>query len=263
VDEALDDTGDAALIAAVRGGRADAYGELYQRHLAAARRAAGSLAGSVAEREDLIAEAFMLVLRALRNGRGPVMEFRPYLLVTIRNVAISSSRRAIPVAMYELPERLLADAVVDDPVTARLHAELAAEAFVRLPERWRKVLWRTEIEGESPAAIADQLGLTANGVSALACRAREGLRQAYLELHLPDQRKGACRTTRSQLAAWVRRGMPHGSMKRITKHIDRCAGCRAEAADLAEINYELCPVIAPQFSAYPGSSRLAATRRAL
>jgi RNA polymerase sigma factor (sigma-70 family) len=230
---------DAALIAAVRAGDAAAYGLLYERHLAAARRAATALASSVVEREDLVAEAFTLVLRALRNGRGPLLEFRPYLLVTIRNVAISSSRRCVPVALYEVPERLLADAFMDDPVTARIHAGVAAAAFARLPERWRMVLWHTEIEGESPAALAPRLGLSANGVAALACRAREGLRQAYLELHLPDRRPGDCQITRGQLAAWVRRGMSQGSMKRIARHLDRCAGCRAEAADLRRINYEL------------------------
>jgi len=39
------------------------------------------------------------------------------------------------------------------------------------------VLWHTEIEGARPAEVAALLGLTANGVAALAYRAPEGLRQ--------------------------------------------------------------------------------------
>jgi hypothetical protein len=62
---------DAALIAAVRRGDTNAYGVLYQRHLRAAKRAAACLAATASEREDLVAEAFTRVLRALRSGRGP------------------------------------------------------------------------------------------------------------------------------------------------------------------------------------------------
>ena len=39
-------------------------------------------------------------------------------------------------------------------------------------------------EGQSPGEIAPLLGLTANGVSAMAFRAREGLRKAFLQAHV-------------------------------------------------------------------------------
>ena len=74
---------------------------------------------------------------------------------------------------------------------------MIARAFASLPERWQAVLWHTEIEGARPADVAPLLGLTANGVAALAYRAREGLRQAYLQMRprpgrrrLPDLGRG-------------------------------------------------------------------------
>ena len=62
----------------------------------------------------------------------------------------------------------------------------AARAFQSLPERWQLVLWHLEVEGQKPADIAPLLGISANSVSALAYRAREGLRQAFVSMHAQD-----------------------------------------------------------------------------
>jgi hypothetical protein len=79
---------------------------------------------------------------------------------------------------------------------------LIAPAFDTLPERWRTVLWHTEVEGESPSQVGPLLGLTPNGVLALAYRAREGLRQAYLQVHLLDETSGGrCRSTMERLGS--------------------------------------------------------------
>jgi RNA polymerase sigma factor (sigma-70 family) len=76
---------------------------------------------------------------------------------------------------------------------ARAEARLITRAFSRLPERWRTVLWHLEVEGKAPAEVAPVFGLSANGVSALAMRAREGLRQAYLQEHIGTNIPAACR----------------------------------------------------------------------
>ena len=51
------------------------------------------------------------------------------------------------------------------------------------------VLWHTEVEQQKPADIAPLLGMSANSVSALAYRAREGLRQAFLSQHADRSRR--------------------------------------------------------------------------
>jgi len=163
---------DAALIAAVRGGDIAAYGELYDRHLAAARRVAAAIAADQAERDDLIAEGFTRVLRILRSGEGPDEDFRPYLLTTIRNTMISWRRRDSAVSLVaEVPD-VLPGAGRDEPVGSRLHATVAADAFASLPERWRTVLWHAEVMGARPRDIAPLLGIEPNAVSALLIRAR-------------------------------------------------------------------------------------------
>jgi len=240
----LDRNSDAELIAAVRRGDSDAYGVLYERHLHAAQRAATCLSSTAAEREDLVADAFTKVLRALRAGHGPEEEFRAYLLVTMRNAAISTSRGASVSLYADVPESYLA-AAAGDPVLNRWDAAAAATAFASLPERWRTVLWHTEIEDETPAAIAPLLGLRPNGVAALAYRAREGLRQAYLQAHLPAVEGRECRATVSKLPGWVRRSVPVPLGHKISRHLAACADCRDRADALAKVNDELRACVAP------------------
>ena len=233
---------DADLIAAVRLGDTDAYGQLYERHLPAAKRAASCLAKDAAAREDLVADAFARVLSALRAGNGPLRDFRPYLLVTLRNTAISIARTTSESLYAEVPD-LVGDSAVGDPVLERWHASAAADAFASLPERWRMVLWHTEIEGESPATIAKRLGLSPNSVAALAYRAREGLRQAYLRAHLSAVEESDCRATVTKLAGWVRNSGPLG--RRTSRHLASCSDCRGRADTLASVNNELRASVLP------------------
>jgi RNA polymerase sigma factor (sigma-70 family) len=242
---------DAALIESVRGGDITAYGELYDRHYGAARRVAATIADGEAERDDLVAEGFTRVLRILRSGEGPDEDFRPYLLTTIRNTLISWRRRDSAVSLVaEVPD-VLPSAGSDDSVGSRVHATVAADAFASLPERWRTVLWRTEIEGEAPARIAEDFGMTPNGVAALAYRAREGLRQAYLDQHIPAARRRNCRIVSGQLARWVRDDIGDHKANRITTHLTRCADCRELAGGLRQLNQELPAAVAPLILGVP------------
>ncbi|MFL6144604.1 MAG: sigma-70 family RNA polymerase sigma factor [Labedaea sp.] len=246
---------DAELIAAVRRGDTRAYGLLYERHLAVAKRAASCLAATPAEREDLVAEGFTRVLQTLRSGRGPDLDFRPYLLVTLRHLAINAARRTPNTALFaDVPDTYLPQH--DDPTDARLRGSEAAAAFAELPQRWRVVLWHTEVEGESPAAIAPMLGMTPNGVAALAYRAREGLRQAYLRAHLPAVQRRECRKAADKLAAWVRGSISPPQQRKVSAHLERCPHCRALADDLAEVNGELRAILPPIVLGAPALSWL-------
>ncbi len=243
--EALEPPPDAELIKAVRAGDVSAFGVLYERHLVAATRAAGCLASTRAEREDLVAEAFTRVLRVLREGRGPNEEFRPYLLVTMRNMAISGASRGVPVSLYaDVPDVSPAGGA-DGRVIDRWDASAAAEAFASLPERWRVVLWHTEVENEPPASVARLLGMRPNSVAALAYRAREGLRQAYLRMHAPEPPRRECRSTVDKLAGYVRRNVPLPLSRKIGKHLHGCPDCRARADTLGKINSELRGLLGP------------------
>jgi len=201
---------------------------------------------TAAEREDLVAEAFTRVLQVLRSGRGPAQEFRPYLLVTMRHAAINAARRTPSTALFaDVPDSYL-PMVTEDPVAARVRGDEAASAFAELPDRWRQVLWHTEVEGASPASIAPMLGMTPNGVAALAYRAREGLRQAYLRGQLPPVvDRGDCRAATDKLAGWVRRSISAPQSRKLAAHLDHCERCSELAAGLREVNGDLGATATP------------------
>ncbi|MEV6607530.1 sigma-70 family RNA polymerase sigma factor [Kutzneria sp. NPDC051319] len=240
---------DAELIDSVRSGNTQAYGSLYERHVGAAYNLARQLTRSTAEADDLVAEAFAKVLDTLRDGRGPDSAFRAYLLTALRHTAYDKTRRdrklelAEDVTTVASPEAISVQ--FKDTAVSGLERSLAAKAFARLPERWQAVLWHTEIEGMSPADVAPLLGLTANGVSALAYRAREGLRQAYLQVHLAESTADRCRATVDRLGAWTRGGLSKRETAQVETHLDECERCRALAAELADVNGALRAVIAP------------------
>ncbi|MER6993167.1 sigma-70 family RNA polymerase sigma factor [Saccharopolyspora hirsuta] len=241
---------DAELIDAVRSGDGEAFGLLYERHVGAAHAMARQVTKSQAEADDVVSEAFAKVLGLLRDGRGPTDAFRAYLLTAVRHGAYdraNKAKRTQTVDDVETVPNIDISQPFRDPAVENEERSLIAEAFNRLPERWQMVLWHVEIEGESPSKVAPMLGMTANGVSALAYRAREGLKQQYLQVHLmkmaaePD----ACRSAIDRLGAWTREGLSKRETAQVNAHLDDCDRCSAVAAELMEINGSLKVFVAP------------------
>src|SRR5579875_485925 len=237
---------DADLIRASRSGDTAAYGCLYERHVGAARALATRLMRGPAEVDDVVAEAFARVLDLLHRGGGPEDAFRPYLLTAVRRVAYDRFRAESRQVVSGEMEAFDPGQPFIDPAVAGLERTMIARAFLSLPERWRAVLWHTEIEGAKPAEVAALLGLSANGVAALAYRAREGLRQAYLQMHLSTVRQ-ECRPVAEKLGAYVRGGLSKRDEAAVTAYLEHCADCRATCAELADVNVALRGVVAPIF----------------
>ncbi|MDQ0383059.1 sigma-70 family RNA polymerase sigma factor [Amycolatopsis thermophila] len=226
---------DAELIEAVRAGDVLAYDRLFRRHLPAARRVASMVWRDRSEVDDLVAESFLRVFAAIRDGKGPAGRFRPYLLVTLRNLALDWGRRR------DRCDAAAADREdgapgVEEIVVDRLTGEVALAAFRTLPARWRYVLWHIELAGTWPGQLAGELGLSPNGVAALAARAREGLRQAFLQAHVPAASAPECREVRRRLAAWTRADVTDRQRRVIATHLEGCPECRRVAALLDNVN---------------------------
>ena len=226
---------DADLIRAVRAGDLLAYDRLFRRHLPAARRVAGMMWRDRAEVDDLVAESFLRVFAAIRDGAGPAERFRPYLLVTLRNLAMDWGRRRERCDPWAAARDERAPGV-EEIVIDRLTGEVAKSAFETLPPRWRYVLWHTEMLGTGPGKLAGELGMTANGVAALAVRAREGLRQAFLQAHVPATGAEECRTVRRRLGAWTRGKVTARQGRAVSAHLAQCPKCHRVAAALETVN---------------------------
>lgn len=240
---------DAELITAVRRGDTAAFGVLFARHSAAATAVARRyLQGSDAD--DAVAGAFEKVLAVLRAGKGPDVAFRAYLFTVVRRRAVEmleGGRRAAPTDDDHVFESAVGPlASSEDPALKGFEDRTVARAFQALPERWRSVLWYTDIEGRAPAEVAPALGMTPNAVSALAYRAREGLRQAYLQAHLADVADDdGCARTNAQLGAYVRGGLSRRESTRVEEHLESCARCRAVALELADLAVGMRATVAP------------------
>lgn len=243
--ESAEQRGDAELIVATRDGDTTAYAELYERHVDAASRLARILTHDRVEADDLVSETFAKLLAVLRGGRGPDLAFRAYLLTTLRNTFYDRARRDRKVEFTDDLSRHDTGEPFEDTAVAGQERRYAARAFRRLPERWQVVLWHTEVEGETAAQVAPLLGLTPNGVSALAYRARERLKQMYLQEHIADSPAAECRWTADRLGARVRGGLSPRDEIKVDDHRRRCTACELLFTELAEVNSGIRGVVAP------------------
>ncbi|WP_251077097.1 sigma-70 family RNA polymerase sigma factor, partial [Streptomyces benahoarensis] len=249
---------DAALISAMRAGDDGAYEELYRRHAEAVRRYARNCCRDAHTAEDLTGEVFARTLQAVRGGAGPDTAVRAYLLTTVRRVAAAWAKTA---KREQLVEDFAVFAVsaagtsmdagggpgsgvdLGADVRAMQEAErtLAMRAFRSLPERYQTVLWHTTVEEETPSQVAPLLGLTANATAVLAHRAREGLKQAYLQAHVSQSLTagGDCARYADRLGAYARGGLRMRAERGLRKHLDACAQCRLAAREVADVNQRI------------------------
>ncbi|MFJ8488539.1 sigma-70 family RNA polymerase sigma factor [Streptomyces sp. NPDC094038] len=250
---------DSQLIERMRAGDDSAYEELYRRHADAVRRYARTCCRDGHTADDLTAEVFARMLQAVRGGSGPEYAVRAYLLTSVRRVAaqwIKSARREQLVDDFALfaahagrgsegPDDTASlgsfgaglDPGADVRAMHEAEQSMAMQAFRSLPERWQAVLWHTEVEDESPSEVAVLFGLDANGTRVLASRAREGLKQAYLQAHvsaaLVDDEE--CARYADQLGGYARRKLRVRAERGLRKHLEECARCRLAAAQIEEV----------------------------
>ncbi|NEC26105.1 sigma-70 family RNA polymerase sigma factor, partial [Streptomyces sp. SID8111] len=242
---------DSDLIARMRAGEDAAYEELYRRHAPAVRRYARTCCRDGHTADDLTAEVFARMLQAVRGGSGPEHAVRAYLLTSVRRVAATWTQSARREQLVDDFATFAAQAAQlshpSDTDTLELGADvramheaeqsLAMQAFRSLPERWQAVLWHTEVEDESPSEVATLFGLDANGTRVLASRAREGLKQAYLQAHVSAAlaEDESCARHADQLGTYARGRLRTRAERGLRKHLEECARCRLAATQIQEV----------------------------
>ncbi|MFD4129285.1 sigma-70 family RNA polymerase sigma factor [Streptomyces globisporus] len=243
---------DARLIEDMRAGDDQAYEELFRRHSGAVLRYARSCCRDAHTADDLTAEVFARTLQAVRGGKGPTEAVRAYLMTAVRHVAAawtkSAKREHLVDDFAVFATQATRSSELSDDDTLELGADvlamheaeqtMAMQAFRSLPERWQAVLWHTTVEEESPSEIAPLFGLTANATAVLASRAREGLKQAYLQAHVSQALTtgGDCAQYADRLGAHARGGLRTRAERGLRKHLDECAKCRVAAGELDHVN---------------------------
>lgn len=232
---------DSELLSLSRDGDGGAFAELWNRHRRAGHAAARSIAPSL-DSDDLVAGAYLKIFELVREGRGPTGAFRPYLYRVISSLAADAFRSPEhAVADLEAIPALSGAGPWEDEAFDR---DAAARAFAALPERWRTVLWYTVVEGLPPREVAPMLGLSANGVSALAARAREGLQAAWVESHADmEVADVACRTVRQRLQSYRRGRLTAKRRREVAAHLGSCEACAAVDAEFQALNSQLALVL--------------------
>jgi RNA polymerase sigma factor (sigma-70 family) len=170
---------DDTLVNLIAAGSDDAFAALddrYRRRLV--RFARGFVPGGTADAEDVVQDALVRAVRALRNGSRPDA-LGPWLHRITRNCALdlNASRRRHPVVElvdHAHPPAEDAEAAVERSLGVR---GLVADVG-RLPDTQRSALVLRELEGRSYADIADELDVTVPAVKSLLVRARQGLKRA-------------------------------------------------------------------------------------
>ncbi|MEU0663736.1 RNA polymerase sigma factor [Streptomyces lavendulocolor] len=235
----LRDYSDQDLTEIARRGSSEAFAVLFERHQASAARLAYFYAKDAYAAQDLVAEAFFRVLQALKSGGGPAASFRGYLLTVLRNVVTEwgkSSERQVTVpdvGVYEVENA----ASAGSEAIRGYEYSLVLEALQSLSDRWRTVLWHTVIQGQQPSAIAEYLGISPNSVAALAYRAKEGLRQAYLTVHLNhNNTTNRCAYFVARFAAYSRGRLGQCGAEEVRQHLNVCRNCHSLHREIEELN---------------------------
>lgn len=249
---------DADLVLRTRSGDAAAFGELWRRHYPSGMAVARSITSSI-DPDDLVQESYTRIYQAIVKGGGPNGSFRAYLFTSIRNTAAAWGRSRRESAIDEL------DTVADPDSTEQaaneaLDRSLTAQAFRSLPSRWQEVLWYTEIEQMKPQEAGPLLGMKAGAVSQLAFRAREGLREAWIQAHLRSAAPGSdCQWTIEHLGAYSRGNLGPRDHRRLEQHLEECARCMIVAAEAKDVSKRLALVLLPLVLGVSGSAGYLAT----
>lgn len=238
---------DAELIVRVRSGDVSAMGDLYERHRESALRMARATCRDPHLAEDLVSAAFERTHGAIARGAGPDDAFRAYLYTVIRRLAADAG-------LLKSRERDTEDwtpfeastAVGDDGEARALEAQLVAKAFATLPERQRSVLWYLEVEGLTPLQAAPLFGLSPNATSALAVRARDALRVAYVQVHVSDKAvHAACAPTRRLMGGYLRSSLSQRDAAKVEAHLVECDECPLVLEEIKDVGYGLKSVFGP------------------
>lgn len=128
--------------------------------------------------EDCVAETFHRLLMALRNGKGPQQDLKPYLYRIAHNWIMDFYRRR-PIPALPLDEAMLpaiGDGVETEMAQRQLQ-ERARAALLRLTPEQRQVVMLKFYEGWNNEEIAASLQKPVGAVKSLQHRALEALRR--------------------------------------------------------------------------------------
>ncbi len=228
---------DHGLVAAVRHGDDQAFGELYSRYGGRILSYVFGMLGDHGRAEDVAQEVFISALRRMRATDRPIA-FKPWIYEIARNACIDEFRRTRRTQEVPLdsgdeaagPERRL------ESRTGSPHASLERRqqlddlrgAFRGLSESHHKIIVLRELEGLSYTEIGERMGMTRPVVESTLFRARRRLGAEYEEIASGRR----CEQVHAVIDAGGEkaiRALGIRERRRVARHVAHCQPCRKHA----------------------------------
>ena len=171
-------TTDAELVHLARGGDADAFSELFDRHRERVTAACRTKTRSKADADDAVQEAFAKAFANLGRLREPA-QFGAWVRSIAVRACMDQHRAARRVVVLDHDSHLdVADGapLPDETLERRERDAAIRSALDTLGERDRHALYLRHIAEAPVSAVADELGLTEGSTRVMLTRARERLR---------------------------------------------------------------------------------------
>lgn len=153
---------DDGTVARAAAGDPEAFRTLFVRHKSDVARLVYRMLNAPANLEDVVQEVFVQVFRSLKDFRGQA-KFSTWLHRVTVNVVLMHRRsaRSRPVLTEEIPGELVGDelqTLPDEDVERRERMRAFQRLLAKLADKKRVVFVLHELEGMSPAEIADVVG---------------------------------------------------------------------------------------------------------
>ncbi|MFJ3868261.1 ricin-type beta-trefoil lectin domain protein [Streptomyces nigra] len=210
-------------------------GELLDRHWEAGFAYARLCTADTRSAGMLTTAAFTRLFGETLRQTGPTAAWRPQLLVTVGRIATewdADHRREL----LHPGLRTGADGTgAADRLLPPVNRRLLSEAFLRLPQAARCLLWHTEVEAEPASVPAALLGMDPETGRLELERARDRLREELLQVHRELAPEHECRQYLRMLDVTYRRGGVDVDPD-LRAHLHRCAHCSDTAAQLDLFN---------------------------
>jgi len=155
----IHDDSDEALMSRVQDDDVQAFGQLYDRHVARALRVAGAVCSQASRAEDAVQEGFLSIWRSRARYRPELGSFQAWSMRIMRRRAIDSVRRdrPAPTTVEEVPE--VASGSLQDEVIARSEGDVLRASLQRLPDAQAEVITLAFFGQLTHTEIADELSL--------------------------------------------------------------------------------------------------------
>ena len=183
------DVDDNLLIEKAKEGEAEAFGELYERHVHAVYRFLYSRLDNRLDAEDFAEEVFLRAWNSLQTYDERGIPFRAFLLIIARNVLIDHYRRNGRSPQHVSIDDIQVSDMNPDPGelanTNLSHQELR-QALMHLREEYQEVLILRFLNEMSPTETAKVMKRSTGAVRVLQHRALAAIRKSLEEKY--DQR---------------------------------------------------------------------------